>query len=55
MRPQTLEEQIVAYADLFFSKTQKGQRTAEMARAALAHHGQHKTKTFDKWHKDFKY
>ena len=54
MRPQSLEEQIVAYADLFFSKTQKGQRTAEMARATLARHGQHKVKIFDKWHKDFK-
>ncbi|MGK2906375.1 MAG: HD domain-containing protein [Desulfuromonadales bacterium] len=50
MQPQTLEEKIVAYADLFFSKTKKGMRTAEMVRASLARHGQHKVAVFDRWH-----
>jgi uncharacterized protein len=53
MRPQTLEEEIIAYADLFFSKTQKGMRTAAMARTALARHGQYKAKIFEEWHKRF--
>ena len=53
MRPQTLEEKIVAYADLFFSKTQKGMRTPDMVRAALAHHGQYKVDIFDEWHERF--
>jgi len=53
MRPQTLEEKIVAYADLFFSKTQKGMRTPDLVRAALAHHGQYKVDIFDEWHERF--
>lgn len=54
MIPQTTEEEIIAYADLFFSKTQKGMRTAEMVRTALAKYGQHKLIIFDKWHARFK-
>ena len=61
MRPQTLEEEIVAYADLFFSKTDlsfsktgKGKRTADMVRTSLARHGQYKVKIFDAWHEQFK-
>ena len=54
MRPQTLEEKIVAYADLFFSKTQKGMRTVEMVRGSLARHGEYKIAVFDQWHKQFK-
>lgn len=54
MRPQTLEEQIVAYADLFFSKTQRGTRTVEMVRESLARYGQYKVAVFDQWHKRFK-
>ncbi len=53
MRPQNLEEKIVAYADLFFSKTQKGMRTPDMVRSALARHGQYKVKVFDDWHELF--
>jgi uncharacterized protein len=53
MRPQTLEEKIVAYADLFYSKTRQGMRTAEMVRTALARHGQHKVIVFDEWHRHF--
>ena len=50
MRPQTLEERIVAYADLFFSKTKKGMRTVEMVRESLARHGQYKIAVFNRWH-----
>ena len=53
MRPQTLEERIVAYADLFYSKTRQGMRTAEMVRTALARHGQYKVIIFDEWHRHF--
>jgi uncharacterized protein len=53
MRPQTLEEKIVAYADLFYSKTKQGVRTAEMVRAALARHGTDKVSIFDEWHRHF--
>jgi uncharacterized protein len=53
MRPQTLEEKIVAYADLFFSKTRHGMRTADMARNTLDKHGHYKAAIFDKWHKRF--
>ena len=54
MCPQTLEERIVAYADLFFSKTRPGMRTADMVRNSLASHGQHKVHIFDEWHEQFK-
>jgi uncharacterized protein len=54
MRPQTLEEKIVAYADLFFSKTQKGMRNVEAVRASLARHGKHKVSIFNDWHERFK-
>lgn len=53
MRPQTLEEIIIAYADLFFSKTRKGMRTVEMVRTALSRHGQFKVSIFDTWHSRF--
>jgi uncharacterized protein len=54
MRPQTLEEKIIAYADLFYSKTRKGMRSEEMIRAALSRHGQYKVRIFDRWHSRFK-
>ena len=53
MRPQTMEEIIVAYADLFYSKTRQEMRTASMVRTALGRHGQHKVKIFDEWHSRF--
>ena len=54
MRPQSMEEKIIAYADLFFSKTRGGKRTADMVRTSLARHGQYKVKIFDAWHEQFK-
>ncbi len=53
MRPQTLEERIVAYADLFFSKTHKGMRTVKKVRESLARHGRYKVDVFDAWHNQF--
>ncbi len=53
MCPRSVEEEIVAYADLFFSKTKPGRRTPEMVRASLAHYGQHKVAIFDSWHNRF--
>lgn len=53
MRPRTLEENIVAYADLFYSKTRQGMRTADAVRAALTRHGSYKVAIFDAWHRQF--
>ena len=53
LRPQTLEEKIVAYADLFFSKTAPGKRSADKVRASLSRFDPQKVTVFDQWHKDF--
>lgn len=56
MTPQSIEEEIVAYADLFFSKNRKpaaGPRPPEEVRVKLARHGPHKAAVFDRWHKKF--
>ncbi|MEJ2472105.1 MAG: HD domain-containing protein [Desulfuromonadales bacterium] len=53
MRPQTLEEIIVTYADLFFSKTRKGRRSVKKVRSALSRRGRYKVAIFDAWHQRF--
>jgi len=56
MTPQTIEEEIVAYADLFFSKNRdlgQGARPADKVRDKLARFGAHKVAIFDAWHKKF--
>jgi len=56
MRPQSLEEQIVAYADLFFSKTPEGPdgpRDVAEVRARLGRFGAGKVAAFDHWHACF--
>jgi len=53
MRPQSLEEKIVAYADLFFSKSKVingGERSAEEVRCSLCRFGEEKGRVFDQWH-----
>jgi uncharacterized protein len=55
MRPQSLEEIIVAYADLFFSKTTPGKRTPEKVRSSLARYDAKKVTVFDQWHKRFSF
>lgn len=56
MLPTNLEERIVAYADLFFSKdpTNDGrERTPEQVRVSLARFGKDKIAVFDNWHTQF--
>ena len=53
MSPQTLEEKIVAYADLFYSKTAPGKRTAEKVRSSLARFDNKKVDIFNRWHQKF--
>jgi uncharacterized protein len=53
MQPQSLEEEIIAYADLFFSKTHQGMRTVERVRKSLSRYGPQKVVIFDGWHKRF--
>lgn len=56
MVPLTLEEKIVAYADLFFSKSPQnggGEKTAGQVRAGLERFGQEKVAIFDSWHAAF--
>ncbi len=53
MLPLSLEEQIVTYADLFFSKNPKEndvERPVEKVRRTLAHYGEEKVAVFDTWH-----
>ena len=56
MRPLTIEEEIVTYADLFFSKNPREQdreRTPEEVRKTLRRFGEDKPAIFDAWHKRF--
>ncbi len=53
MCPQNIEEEIIAYADLFFSKTKTGQRTADEVRKSLARFDRQKVHLFDDWHRRF--
>jgi uncharacterized protein len=56
MLPISLEEQIVTYADLFFSKNpiKLGlERSADKVRKSLARHGEGKVEVFDCWHGRF--
>lgn len=50
MSPQDLEEKIIAYADLFYSKAAPGKRTAEKVRCSLARFDCAKVAIFDQWH-----
>lgn len=56
MRPETLEEQIICYADLFFSKGKKNrgrERTISEVRKKLVKYGQRNVTTFNQWVKRF--
>lgn len=56
MRPETIEEEIICWSDLFFRK-KPGllwyELTVEEARANLAKFGEKQTKTFDLWLKKY--
>ncbi len=56
MLPLSLEEQVVTYADLFFSKTPaklERRRSPDQVRASLARFGAEKVPVFDAWHHRF--
>jgi len=56
MRPLTLEERIVTYADLFFSKNpteNDEERSVEKVRKTLSRYGSEKIAIFDHWHARF--
>lgn len=56
MLPMTIEEQIVTYADLFFSKSVKEKdrlRPVEKVRNKLAGYGAEKLAAFEAWHQRF--
>jgi uncharacterized protein len=54
MRPQSLEEIIICYADKFFSKTDGGRELSlDEIVAGLARYGREKAKAFLAWHARF--
>ena len=56
MVPLSLEEQIVTYADLFYSKSPDEQdrpRDPDQVRSKLAGYGPEKASVFDAWHRRF--
>ncbi len=56
MLPETLEEKIICYADLFFSKNphdRKREKSAVEVRDTLLHYGEEKGYIFDRWHRQF--
>lgn len=56
LRPVTIEEEIVTYADLFFSKrpeTLTTEKSPERVRAGLLRYGADKAAIFDAWHRRF--
>lgn len=56
MLPLTLEEEIICYADLFYSKNlkQRGrEKSVAQVRRKLLKHGPEKTRIFDRWRERF--
>lgn len=56
MCPETLEEKIICYADLFFSKNprQRGhEKSPARVRKELLKYGRHHGEIFDAWHQQF--
>lgn len=52
--PQTLEEQVICYADKYFSKTKLAEpHTVEQIRKDLARFGDYQVATFDTWRNKF--
>ena len=51
MEPESLEEQVVCYADKFYSKTKlNAEHSIEKIRNSLLKHGKNHVEKFDKWH-----
>ena len=52
--PETLEEQVICYADKFYSKSHMGrERTIEEAIKSLSKHGEDSVERFREWVKMF--
>ncbi|MDR0333470.1 MAG: HD domain-containing protein [Dysgonamonadaceae bacterium] len=50
MRPQSLEEKIVCFADKFYSKAQLGrEKSVKKIREGLGKHGKYQVEMFDEW------
>lgn len=50
MRPRSLEEKIICFADKFYSKSQLGkEKPLKKIRANLRNHGTHQVEIFDEW------
>ncbi len=50
MRPQSLEEKIICFADKFYSKSKLGkEKSVKRVRQSLKRHGWHQAKVFDEW------
>ena len=56
MQPETLEEQIICYADLFYSKDKKDldfEKSPAKIREKLKKYGKNKVRVFDRWQEKF--
>ncbi|MDU1892925.1 MAG: HDIG domain-containing protein [Dysgonomonas sp.] len=54
MRPVSMEEKVICFADCFFSKTRLGEeKTVEKARSSLEKFGDKSVRQFDDWCIDF--
>lgn len=50
MRPKSLEEKIICFADKFYSKSQLGrEKSVKKIRQSLSRHGSHQVEVFDEW------
>ncbi len=50
MRPKSLEEKIICFADKFFSKSKLGrEKSVKKIRRNLGKHGKHQIEQFDEW------
>lgn len=50
MRPQSLEEKVICFADKFFSKSKLGkEKSVNKIRRRLRKHGKHQVEQFDEW------
>lgn len=54
LRPESVEEQLICYADKFYSKTHlEREKSVEQVRRSLLRFGEDGIKVFDKWHDMF--
>lgn len=54
MRPKSIEEKIICFADLYYSKTHLGEKISEeVIRRKLHRHGASKVKKYERWCKKF--